>query len=256
MLFEPDEREIRKKKYIQRIKDRKVETLVEPLREKLDKLDRGEIEPEDLFRLAGYVAREGGKLSGDFKKRTDVILAGIAMDENLCMAAVGNIGVSVRKGRITDVFSDAIINPAGEGGRMNGMAGALIKDEGGSAIESEAVQKIGNGGLAVTGPGELTCKNIIHVNPREAGGSGYSASSIGNALSKALAEAEELELSTVAVPDMAESPEDIPAKELVKAVIDALRSHRGDFVERIILVSRSEETARMFVAELEKDEEE
>jgi len=254
MLFEPDEREIRKKKYISRIRKRKVDELIAPLREKLRKLDRKEIEPEEFFRLAGHVAREGSRLIGDFRKRTDVILAGIAMQENLCMSSVGDIGVSVRKGRVTEVFSDGIINPASPDGRMEHGAGALIKEEGGSGIESEAVSGINGENTVVTGAGDLHCKHIIHVNPRETEGSGYTPDSVKKALSIALDAAEELELNTIAIPDMGEPSGDITAQQLVKATLEAIRSHKGEEVNRIVLVSESDEIAGMFVEELEVHE--
>lgn len=54
---------------------------------------------------------------------------------------------------------------------------------------------------------------------------------------------------------MVESPEEIGEERVVKAVLEAIRSHRGEYVRRIVLVSESEEIARIFVSELEKDEE-
>ncbi|MGM0484446.1 MAG: macro domain-containing protein [Candidatus Krumholzibacteriota bacterium] len=247
MLFEPDEREIRKKKYIEKIKKIKVEALIAPLRKKLGKLDSGEITPEELFKFAGYVSREGGKIIGDFKKRTEVILAGIAMHENLCMTTVGDIGVSVRKGKVTGVFSDAIINP----GSMESGAGALIRKEGGGQIEKEAAGRISGDEAVATGAGKLHCKNIIHVNPADQDKGGATAESIRKALSSALLKAEELELNTIAIPDMAEPEQGLPSEVIVKATVDAIRSHRGEEVTRIVLVSESEDIARMFVDELE-----
>lgn len=249
MLFEPDEREIRKKKYIEKIKRMKVETLIAPLKKKLAGLDSGEITPEELFKFAGYVSREGGRIIGDFKKRTDVILAGIAMDENLCMTTVGDIGVSVRKGEVTGVFSDAIIHPTSDSSMENGV-GALIIREGGREIK-EAAGRISADEAVATGAGKLHCRNIIHVNPEDSEKGKATAESIRKALSSALRKAEELELSTIAIPDMAEPDQNLPAETIVKATVDAIRSHQAEEVARITLVSESGDIAAMFVDELE-----
>ena len=250
MLFEPDEREIRKKKYIEKIRRMKVEALIAPLRKKLAGLDRGEITPEELFKFAGYVSREGGRIIGDFKKRTDVILAGIAMHENLCMTTVGDIGVSVRKGEVTGVFSDAIIHPTSDGS-MENRVGALIRKEGGNEIEKEAAGRISGDEAVATGAGKLHCRNIIHVNPVDSEKGKATAESIRKALSSALRKSEELELSTIAIPDLAEPDQNLPAEAIVKATVDAIRSHQGEEVARITLVSESGDMAGMFVDELE-----
>jgi O-acetyl-ADP-ribose deacetylase (regulator of RNase III) len=245
MLFEPDEREIRKKKYISGIRSRKIEGLIAPLRKKLQKLDKGEIEPEELFRTAGYVAREGERITGDFKKRTDVILAGIAMDENLCMSTVGDIGVSVRRGKVTGAFSDVIVIPLSGDRKMESGPAAEVREEGGAGIERELAEGEEEEEIVVTSAGDLHCRNIIHVDCR--GESGFSAESTGRAVSAALQKAEELEAATVALSEMAPPSGDVPAEQIAEAVVDALRSHSGEEVSRVVIVCSSEEAAGIFV---------
>jgi O-acetyl-ADP-ribose deacetylase (regulator of RNase III) len=200
--------------------------------------------------MAGYVAKQGSRITGDFKKRTDVILAGIAMDENLCMTTVGDIGVSVRVGKITGIFSDAIVNPVSGGGLWDSGAGALIREEGGTGINEEAAAVPAEGEAVVTGAGDLHCKHIIHLNPA-AGGGGFTPDSIEKALSGALLKAEELELGTLAIPDMAGPGVNISPEEMAKGTVGDIRAHRGEEVSRIVLASESRETADLYVKELE-----
>src|SRR6056297_2460964 len=167
MLFDDtdDEREIRKKEFIRNLKISKCGELINPLRKKLDLFQDGRADPEEVFNTAGFVAGEGKRLIGDFRKKPDVILAGIAMEKNVYMSSIGKIDVSVRVGEITDFFSDAIINPASPDGTMSEGPGAAIKNKGGNDIEKEAASK---SPITIEKPisttsGNLTCRYIIHA---------------------------------------------------------------------------------------------
>lgn len=256
MLFEDDPRDVRKKEFIKKMKMKKVWELVDPLAEKIEGLRQGEVSAEEVFKKAGYVGRYGEKLIGDFKKRPDVILAGIAMDENLIMTSVGELGVSVRVGNVTGVFSDAIVNFAASDGSMAGGPAAAIKEEGGEEIEKESVSKAPiTGDKAVdTGSGKLTCENIIHVGAKEEGG-GVTPDSLKRAVTAALALAEELELNTIAIPALGSESGGPAAEELAGAVMEAIVGHKAEEVASIILVAESEETARAYASAAEKLEE-
>ena len=85
------------------------------------------------------------------------------------MRFVGSVKLSVIKGDITDQNVDVIVNAANN--RLShgaGVAGAII-DKGGYGIQKESdnyISRYGpvnDGEVAVTGPGKLTCKKIIHA---------------------------------------------------------------------------------------------
>ncbi len=70
MLFDDtdDEREIRKKKFVKKLKISKCDTLINPLINKLDLFQHEKVDPEEIFKTAEYVAREGKKSSMILKK--------------------------------------------------------------------------------------------------------------------------------------------------------------------------------------------
>ncbi len=111
MLFDDDPRDIRKKEFIERMRRRKSGELLRPLSEKIAAWEKGEIDSSEVFKAAGYAGRKGDAMIADFKKRPDVILAGITMDENRYITSLGDIGVEVRLSDITEVFCDALVTP-------------------------------------------------------------------------------------------------------------------------------------------------
>ena len=257
MLFDDDPRDIRKKEFIERIRRRKSGEFLGPLAEKIAAWEKGEIDPSEVFKAAGYAARRGDAMIADFKKRPDVILAGIAMDENRYITALGKIGVEVRLADITEVFSDAMVTPVDPDGGMTAGAAAAVRKTGGVEIEKEAKEKapIAAGSAVSTGPGNLATGNVIHAAVRDDSGA-VTAVSVTKALAAALKEAEELEAETVIVPGLGYVDGGIGAVESAAAVVAALESHTGESVTKVLLVDMAEEVVAAFVSELEKRDEE
>ena len=88
---------------------------------------------------------------------------------NTYFHCAGSVKLSVLKGDITDQHVDVIVNAANT--RLDhgaGVAGAIIK-KGGSGIQKESenyIKRYGllnDGEVAMTGPGKLHCKRIIHA---------------------------------------------------------------------------------------------
>jgi O-acetyl-ADP-ribose deacetylase (regulator of RNase III) len=257
MLFDDDPRDIRKKEFIERIRRRKSRELLGPLADKIAAWESGDLDPAEVFKAAGYAARKGDAMIADFKKRPDVILAGIAMDENRFITSLGDTGVELRLADITEVFSDAIVTPVEPDGGMAAGAAAAVKESGGEGIEEEARGKapIAAGSAVSTGPGRLTTGNIIHAAVRDDSGA-ITAASVTAALAAALREAEELEAETVAVPGLGFVEGGIGAGEAAAAVISAVESHTGESVTKVLLADIAEDMVAAFAAELEKREEE
>ncbi len=256
MLFDDDPRDIRKKRFIEECRRRKARELISPLAEKIIAWERDETGPEDVFNAAEYAARRGKALIADFKKRPDVILAGIAMDENRYISGIGGMGVEVRRSDIMDVFSDAIVVPVEEDGSMRSGAAAAVRERGGAEIEEEARKKapIGHGRAISTGAGSLATGNIILASLYDGDGS-ITGRSVGAAVAAALAEAEELEAETVVIPGLGFFEGGVSAEESASAIVAAIESHSGDSVTKVLLADIDEAVAEAFAAELEKREE-
>jgi O-acetyl-ADP-ribose deacetylase (regulator of RNase III) len=255
---DPDARTERKRRFISMIRDKKCRKLVEPLAHKIQTYLKGETPPEDVFKAAHYVAKHGDEITVDFKKKPDVILAGIAMDENRYITEIAGVGVKVRHGDALEVFTDAIVNPASPDGKMAaGLAGAIRKS-GGDAIEKEAVAKapIAPGTAVATGAGTLPFLSIIHAPTGAEPGGKSSAERVAAAVAAALDLAGNLELDTITIPGMGTGIGGLSPADSAGAIVSAIRSHGEGRVSNVNLVDMSEETVAAFVKALEAYDEE
>lgn len=251
MFWEADnERDKRKQHFIELMKRKKCMELLGPLSDKLLALDQGQGSVEEAIKAAAHAAKKGETLIIDFKKRPDVILAGIAMDENRHLTSIGEIGVSVRRTGVTDVFSDAIVCPILPGATMSAALAALLVGAGGPSIEKELKSKapIKEGTAVSTGPGSLTCANLIFA-------ACDGSADVATALSQALKLAEELGSETLAIPGMAPGG-DLEPSAMAAAVIGAIKKHEAESVSKIVLADKDEETVAAYIEVLEKFDEE
>lgn len=259
MVKESEEaRDERKRRFIAALREKKCRDLIEPLARKIDSYVKGEITPEDVFKTVKYVARESDEIAGTFKKRPDVILAGIAMEENKYVTEISEINIKARQGDLTAVFTDAVINPANAKGVMSaGVAGA-IKNAGGEGIEKEVVSKapIPVGGAIATGAGSLPNLYVIHAVTVDEPSGSSSPENVKNALAAALKTAEEIECESLAIPGMGTGAGTVAPKESANAIVDAIKSHAAEHLSDIILIDRNDEMVEAFVTALERYDEE
>ena len=126
-------------------------------------------------------------------------------------------------------------------------------EAGGGELEKEARAKAPfAAGTAVSiGPGELAAGNVILAAIKDDSGA-VTGESVTRALAAALAEAEELEAETVAVPALGLAEGGIGAEESAAAVISALEAHEGESVTKVLLVDTSETAVEAFTGELER----
>lgn len=255
MLFEDDPRDLRKKRFIQVIRDRKARELLGPLAEKIAAWERGELDAAEVFKTAGYAGRKGEALVADFKKKPDVILAGIAMDENRISSGIGDVGIEVRLADICEVFSDAVVSPVDPDGAMTAGAALAIRERGGAGIEEEArgTGPVAACGAFSTGAGELATGAVIHAAVAGEDGA-ITGGSVRAAVAAALTEAEALEAETVAVPGLGVVEGGIGPEESAVAVIDAIAAHEADSVSKIVIADIDADVVGAFVAELERRE--
>ncbi len=251
-------RDERKRKFIASLKESRCRALIEPLAKKIDSYLEGEIPAEDVFKTAHYVSKQSNDVIAMFKKRPDVILAGIAMEDNLYVTGIGEINIKVRRGDLTVLFVDAIVNPASSDGAMAaGIAGA-ISIAGGDEIEKEAVSMapISQGSAVVTEAGSLPNLHVIHAPTASDPGGESSGEQVKRAVLAALEAAEGLGAESIAIPGMGTGAGKVPPEESATAVIEAIRAHEAKNISDIILIDLDKETVEAFIAALEAYDEE
>lgn len=77
--------------------------------------------------------------------------------------------IEIVQGDITDLDTDAIVNPANQHLQMGGGVAGAIRKKGGSEIQEECARigRIEVGQAAITGAGRLKARHVIHaVGPR------------------------------------------------------------------------------------------
>jgi O-acetyl-ADP-ribose deacetylase (regulator of RNase III) len=251
-------RDERKRKFIDSLKESKCRSLIEPLGDKINSYLEGEITAEDVFKTAHYVSKQSNDVIAMFKKRPDVILAGIAMEDNLYVTGIGEINIKVRRGDLTVLFVDAIINPASPDGAMAaGVAGA-IKKAGGDEIEKEALSKapIEHGSAVVTGAGSLPNLHVIHATTAGGADGESSAELVKGAVLASLGAAEELGAASIAIPGMGTGAGNVSPQESAAAIVEGIRVHEAKSISDIILIDRDEEMVQAFIGALEAYDEE
>jgi len=159
----------------------------------------------------------------------------------------------VSKGDLTRIGTDAIVDPAnGELQAGGGLSRALVK-HGGDVIQQESnewVKTHGRAGprkVAVTSAGSLPAKYIIHtVGPRWQDGQHGELEDIFDAYRSAIDKADELGLSSVALPSIGTGiflvPKPIGANAAMMAVKRFVADHPKSSVTEIHLVNNDDPT--------------
>ena len=251
-------RDERKRKFIDSLKDARCRSLIEPLGDKIISYLNGDIAAEDVFKTAHYVSKQSTNVIAMFKKRPDVILAGIAMEDNLYITGIGEINIKTRNGDITVLFVDAIVNPASPDGAMAAGVSGAIKRAGGEEIEKETLSKapIEQGSAVVTGAGSLPNLHVIHAPTAGEAGGESSRELVKGAVLAALEAAEELGAASIAIPGMGTGSGKVPPQESASAIVEAIRTHEAKSISDIILIDRDEDTVQAFIKALENYDEE
>jgi len=136
------------------------------------------------------------------------------------------------EGDITEMQTDAIVNPANARLVLGGGVAGAIRRKGGPAIQAEC-NKIGGthvGGAVITTAGSLKAKNVIHaVGPRM--GEGHEDEKLRNATLNSLKLADRHNLKTIAFPAISTGifgfPMERCAAIMLKTVIEYLKDKTG-----------------------------
>lgn len=250
MIFD-DDADDRQTIFVKALKKRRTRELVRPLIDRLGAFAEGKIPPDDALAAIRRGAREAERIDSDFRKRPDVILAGIAMDANRYITEIGDTAVSVRRGDITAVFVDAILCPASPDGRMTAGVAKAIREAGGGEIEKEAAARAPIEGAVATGPGALPNLHVIHAPTAAEPGGPSSAALVEQAVSAALALAAELPAATIAIPGMGTGAGGLSPEESAGAIVRAIAAHTAGAPASVLLVDLDEAVVDAFAGALE-----
>ncbi len=169
--------------------------------------------------------------------------------------------IRVITGDLTKETVDAIVNAANEnlmhGG---GVAGAIVR-RGGPDVQLESfawIRKYGRvatGTAAITGPGNLPAKRIIHaVGP--VWGSGDEEEKLAEAVTSALTLANDRNLTSISIPGISSGifggPKDLCARVITKAVFDFLDQTPTTTLKEIRFCNIDEPTSKEFVAAVQQ----
>lgn len=164
------------------------------------------------------------------------------------------IKLEVRKGDITRLEADAIVNAANNHLWMGGGVAGAIKRAGGQEIEDEAVKQgpIPIGEAVATRAGSLRARYVIHaaVMGRDLQ---TDAEKIERATRNSLLRADELGVKSMAFPALGTGVGGFPMDECARIMINEVRDYASEKtgLERVVFVLYDEAAYRTFKAELE-----
>ena len=157
--------------------------------------------------------------------------------------------LEVLQADVTKLEVDAIANAANtkllHGG---GVAGAISR-AGGPAVqeESNAAAPIGLGEAVETSAGDMPARWVIHAATMELGGP-TSAEIIAAATRSTLARADELGARSLALVAFGTGVGGFPLEEAARLMVDAVKGHSGQSLERVVLAVHGDAAERAFAA--------
>ncbi len=147
--------------------------------------------------------------------------------------------IEIVKGDITDTYAEGIVNAANTYLKHGGGVAYAIVKKGGIEIQKESdeyVRKNGPlniGDVAITGPGKLNFKYIIHaVGPRFGEGDHFLFKAIENAIKKA----DDLYLSSIAIPAISTGSYGYPYDRCANIMIQVIKNYNTKNLKKIFVV--------------------
>ena len=163
------------------------------------------------------------------------------------------MSLTVKKGDITRVVCDAVVNPANSLGYMGGGVAGVIKRVGGLEIEKEAVSKapIPVGSAVATTAGLLPCRFVIHAPTMEKPAMRTSVEKVRRATRAAFVVAKKLGLKSIAFPGMGTGVGGVDAMDAAHVMVDVAREYLDDFDE-IVFVDVNEDMVNAWRKEVSR----
>ena len=159
--------------------------------------------------------------------------------------------IELVRGDITEMDTDAIVNPSNTSLVLGGGVSGAIRSKGGNSIQAE-MDKIGGCGVGeavVTGAGSLKARYVIHaVGPRA--GEGGEDEKLRSATIEALNRAEELGVESVALPAISTGIFGFPLEKcasiMLTAALDHFSSDKAKRLKRIVFCLWGDEAFDVF----------
>jgi len=134
--------------------------------------------------------------------------------------------IIIRRGNITDVVAEAIVNAANNDLQLGGGVAGAIRRRGGPSIQKEcdAHGPVRVGGAAVTGAGNLAAKYVMHAASMSLGGR-TTAESLRSSTRESLRLANEKGVKTIAFPAVGTGIAGFPADDCAEIMLEECIAH-------------------------------
>lgn len=165
-----------------------------------------------------------------------------------------DVKIVVKKGDITQLDVDAIVNAANSRLVMGGGVAGAIKRRGGIEIEKEAVKKgpIPIGKAVETSAGKLKAKYVIHAPTMEFPGP-TNTENVSKATIAAMKKAKELKIKSVAFPGFGTGVGGLSVEQAATSMVPAiLQELEGSTIELVIFTDISNDMVKAFEEEVRK----
>ncbi len=159
--------------------------------------------------------------------------------------------IEIRKGDISEIKVDAIVNAAGTSLHMGGGVAGALKRKGGIEIERDALKKapIKLGDVVTTRGYRLNAKYVIHAAAMpHYGDRKATAESIEKAVRNSLREADRLKCKGIAFPAIGCGIAGFPIEKGSKVIIETIRNFKPENIKKAIIVLYSERDYNIFKA--------
>ena len=169
---------------------------------------------------------------------------------------IEDVKLELRRGDITEMQTDAIVNPANDRLILGGGVAGAIRIKGGPSIQKEC-DRIGGtfaGGAVITTGGNLKARYVIHaVGPRM--GEGNEDGKLRSAVENSLKVAEENHLSSITFPAISTGIFGYPRERCARIMISTIKDHfkgmEGSPLKEVYVCLYDLETYEIFRKELE-----
>jgi O-acetyl-ADP-ribose deacetylase len=134
--------------------------------------------------------------------------------------------IEIRRGDITELDVDAIVNAANNDLELGGGLAGAIRRKGGPCIQAECddIGTIPVGGAAMTSGGELKARHVIHAASMHLGGS-TTAHALRSSTAHALRIAAQNGLKTIALPAIGAGIGGFPMRECAEIMLRETEKH-------------------------------
>ncbi len=151
--------------------------------------------------------------------------------------------VEVKKGSISEVDVEAVVNPANSLGYMGGGVAGYLKRVGGKEIEEETIRKapIPIGKPILTGAGKLPFKAIIHSPTMEEPAMRTDQERVRKAVRGALELADKEGFTSIAFPGMGTGVGGLSKSLCAKIMVEEVKNFKPKNLKKVVFVDIDEE---------------